>query len=153
MPYHKAWAKYTYAPKDNKIIVFKDEGAKAKYIVSNPKQLPLFSYIIDGGVIAKDIPISRCDYLFVDDTNRRVYFIELKGSRIAHAINQILDTIKNPMIYSNILNLEIHARVSISNYPKCTSAQKDILEGCRNLKKLKCTTNAKDLVKKEEVIQ
>ena len=48
---------------------------------------------VDGGIIPKNAPDSRCDYLLLNDKKETAYFIELKGSDIEKAISQIENSI------------------------------------------------------------
>lgn len=48
---------------------------------------------VDGGIIPKNAPDSRCDYLLLNDKKETAYFIELKGSDIEKAISQVENSI------------------------------------------------------------
>lgn len=46
-------------------------------------------YRVDGGVVPKSYEGARCDYLLLNDDRKRAYYIELKGSDIRKAMQQI----------------------------------------------------------------
>lgn len=50
-------------------------------------------YQIDGDVIV-DKNMDKCDYIVVNDDCQTAYFIELKGSKMIHAIKQINSTVR-----------------------------------------------------------
>lgn len=101
------WIKYKMLLSD-KIISHCDE--KAKIITCNEhnkiyKAINIdfdcvYFYHIDGEVIVDG---ARCDYMLENGTKNNLYFIELKGKDVAHAIDQISNTvnfIKNIKSYS-----------------------------------------------------
>lgn len=76
--------------KNAKIIICKDFGI-CEYEAHNNSDSQVRKYKIDGEVI-NDIEIEKCDYLVLNDTEKTAYFIELKGSDIHKAINQLENT-------------------------------------------------------------
>ena len=46
-------------------------------------------YQVDGQVIPASSPEERCDFLLLNDTKQKAYYIELKGSDIPKAMSQI----------------------------------------------------------------
>lgn len=46
-------------------------------------------YHVDGEVVPKSYEGERCDYLLLNDDRKRAYYIELKGSDIRKAMQQI----------------------------------------------------------------
>ena len=69
------------------VVSCTDIGSKTKYIYNNQSSDSLSKYKVDGGLIADDG--AKCDYLLLNCEKKRSYFIELKGSDIIHAIEQI----------------------------------------------------------------
>ena len=64
---------------------------------------------IDGGVLPKGKDPERCDYLLLNDSNQRAYFIELKGSDLTKAISQIEASVA--MIAASLPNYSIYKRI------------------------------------------
>lgn len=60
----------------------------------NPSHNEVRQFKVDGEVFPKNNPKIRCDWLLLNDTKKHAYYIELKGSDIPHAIEQIETTIK-----------------------------------------------------------
>lgn len=52
---------------------------------------------MDGGVVPEGSAESRCDYLLLNDDAKTSYFIELKGSDIPKAIEQIESSVQAVM--------------------------------------------------------
>ena len=72
-------------------VVSKENGCK--HIGINDRSHEIRQFQVDGGILPKSKEPSRCDYLVVNDTARRAYFIELKGSDVRKAMRQIDNTI------------------------------------------------------------
>lgn len=72
------------------IIVSKDYGTKREHRAINVNRSNVSQYKIDGDVV-RDQTI-RCDFLVMNEDKRDAYLIELKGSDIEHAINQLETT-------------------------------------------------------------
>ncbi|MGN0485478.1 MAG: hypothetical protein ACI4HI_18215 [Lachnospiraceae bacterium] len=72
--------------KDAKVVVSKDKGSQVQHRAENPKKFDLRHYKLDGGIFTQ---VRCCDYLLVDDNNRKAYFIELKGENIDDAVEQL----------------------------------------------------------------
>jgi len=92
----------------NQSIVSVSENRKT-FKIKNNSLVVINKVEVDGCYITSG---SRCDYLFeIIDDNRieKVFYVELKGSDIAHAIEQLKSTIaycKN--IHREILSKECH---------------------------------------------
>lgn len=69
------------------IIVSRDVGTKREHRAINKNICRVSKYKIDGDVI-RDTSI-RCDYLVMNDDFKEAYLIELKGSDIEHALEQL----------------------------------------------------------------
>ena len=66
---------------------------KKSYRAFNRQRHIVYLYLIDGDIISSSDSCNRCDYLLEDETKQRAYFIELKGSQLLHALDQIDSTI------------------------------------------------------------
>lgn len=64
---------------------------------------------IDGGVLPKGKEPVRCDYLLLNDSNMRAYYIELKGSDIKKAIEQIEASVA--MIKASLPHYSVYKRI------------------------------------------
>ena len=79
------------------IVTCKDKGSKVKYIYKNKDSNYLSIYRVDGGLIDNG---AKCDYLLLNCEKQQSYFIELKGSDLSHAIDQIdrsINILKNDL--------------------------------------------------------
>ena len=65
-----------------------------KHIGRNVSGHEIRQFKIDGEVIAKNADTARCDYLLLNDEAKRAYYIELKGSDLEKAIQQIEATVQ-----------------------------------------------------------
>ena len=72
-----------------KIIVLKDKG-DCEYRALNPATDKVAAYKVDGDLIKDGI---RCDFLLLNNSLCDAYYIELKGSDIRHAMEQIKQTV------------------------------------------------------------
>ncbi|MDY4978633.1 MAG: hypothetical protein SO070_07200 [Ruminococcus bromii] len=116
---------------------------KKTYKAINKNSHIVFQYKIDGDVIPSSDSRKRCDYLLEDETMRKAFLIELKGTQLLHALEQIESTVNifKPVfqeggyqilpriVYHNNTH-DIHSSVFRkfkSKYPK-TRAQTDYLE-------------------------
>jgi len=77
--------------KRQKRIVSKEK--RSSHTAVNKNGQLVRQYLIDGDVI-KDKHVIKCDYLVLNDEKKTAYFIELKGSKVVHAIEQIEETAK-----------------------------------------------------------
>ena len=78
----------------------------------NPAGKYIRQFLVDGGVLPKGKKPKRCDYLLLNDTDRDAYYIELKGSDIPIAIEQIESarTLTEPSLkgYTNHCRIILH---------------------------------------------
>lgn len=82
---------------------------RCTHIANNPNQKYVRQFRVDGEVFPADTEPMRCDYLLLNDTEKRSYYIELKGSDIVHAIDQIESTIS--LISPSIKEYKILCRI------------------------------------------
>lgn len=71
-----------------KVIVSKEKYSK--HIAKNDQENDVSQYRVDGVII--DDTTKRCDYLLLNHTKQAAYYIELKGSNLKHALEQLLQT-------------------------------------------------------------
>ena len=86
-----------YSDDDCKVIVFRDTG-RQNLTLKNNQGFKFRKIIVDGCVITdKNSPgEKKCDFLLTipDHPQCKEYYIELKGSEIKHAVEQIYSTIR-----------------------------------------------------------
>lgn len=78
-------------------------------------------YAIDGGII-KDYNIVKCDKLVLLDLENQTLFelfVELKGTNIQHAIEQVEATLKNPLFKDSAVKIR-QARIIGRKIPSNT---------------------------------
>lgn len=96
---------------NDKIIVCKEN--QSEYRAENLALDNVYKFKIDGDILSVSDSSVRCDYLVENETKKHAYFIELKGSDITHAIEQIEATINK---YKGKLTLyEIKPRIIYKN--------------------------------------
>jgi hypothetical protein len=71
--------------------VFVSAENNVEYVANNPARHSIRHYRIDNDVIS-DKTTRKCDYLLVNDTDSDAWFIELKGSDIRIAREQVINT-------------------------------------------------------------
>ena len=67
------------------------EENKRKIIFLNPQRLPYERVDVDGCIIKEGV---RCDKLLLSADEREERYVELKGTDVMHAIDQLEETIK-----------------------------------------------------------
>lgn len=68
-----------------KIIVSAENGRR--HVATNPSgQYAVRHYRLDGALIKNE---QCCDFLLINDTGMKAYYIELKGSDFSHAVEQV----------------------------------------------------------------
>ena len=73
--------------------VFTSTENRCTHIGHNINRHMIRQFKVDGEVIASGDPSPRCDYLLLNDEAKTSYYIELKGSDLIKAIEQIENTI------------------------------------------------------------
>lgn len=79
------------------------------HVGKNVKQQVVRQFKIDGEVIPSGSSAQRCDYLLLNDETKSSYYIELKGSDIPKAIEQIENTVA--MISAKIPQYKVFRRI------------------------------------------
>lgn len=72
--------------KNQKEIVSKDKRGKSEHRASNKGQNDVYHYRLDGELVKQQ---TCCDFLLLNDTKKRAYLIELKGSDVIKGIKQL----------------------------------------------------------------
>ena len=82
---------------------------RAKYMLSFSPEMDSCTFKIDGNII-KDTTSDKCDYVILASYNNAwaEVFVELKGSDISHAINQLKQTISEYQCLSVFLSALIY---------------------------------------------
>ena len=75
--------------------LIKVEEKGKEFIIDNASQSSVCQVDVDGCL---RISGPRCDYLFEVRNNEEVYYVELKGKNISHALEQILNTMRSDLL-------------------------------------------------------
>ena len=89
--------------------IFKSVERDCEHIGKNVNRHNIRQFKVDGDVIPLNCTEERCDYLLLNDTDKRAYYIELKGSDIDKAIRQIENSIK--LLHSGIMQYTVYQRI------------------------------------------
>ncbi len=115
------------------------EENKCKYIGINKSLKEFYTYKVDGDLIPSNTKLERCDFLLICTSDNKTYFIELKGKDISKAFKQIIATLENKDITSELENPKYYARIVLKRCPPNIENQKDIRKYKKALKeKYKC---------------
>ena len=131
--------------KEDKIIPAKEN--KREFIIKNNSKKNINKVKVDDCLIKSG---QKCDYLFEIECEslKEIFYVELKGKDLNHALEQILTTIKFCETNYSHHSYKRKAFVVLSRYPKeDSSIQKRKKEFKRQNITLKSATN-----KHEEVI-
>ena len=77
-----------------KKIISRDTKSRCEHRAHNPERNLVRHYQIDGGVIV-DKAVQKCDFLLLNDDKKNAYLIELKGTHILKALQQLEETEKH----------------------------------------------------------
>ena len=112
---------------NRKIVSIKDKGDR-KYKYENISSNYLAKYKVENGLIF-DNNNKKCDYLLLNCNHKKAYFIELKGSKLIDAIEQISRTIDE--LKTKLPDFSIFARIVITRFNtielRNTSQYKELL--------------------------
>jgi hypothetical protein len=98
------------------------EENKKKFVVNKPPNLAVCKIKVDGCLITEQ-HIRKCDYLFAIDTNPKDYLlVELKGSDLNGAVEQLLSTYDRLAPQLNAGPKQFRAFVVSSVVPKSNNA-------------------------------
>ncbi len=73
-------------------VALRDKKAKSRYLAKNNTRKNLICLRVDGCLI-DTIQIKKCDYLLLDCQDKIAHYIELKGTDIKTAIEQLTTSI------------------------------------------------------------
>jgi hypothetical protein len=123
---------FEFVDQKNKIVSFSDRKSKTKYIYENDSFDSLTKYRVDGCLINDED--FKCDYLLLNCTKEVSYFVELKGSDLIKAIEQIDRSID--ILHKDFEEYAVEARIVLTrvNTTDLKSTKLIKLEG--RLKKL-----------------
>lgn len=96
---------------DNRRHISISENRK-KYLLHNDVADFIAVFHVDGGMIQSH-EIIKCDNLVLDATSMKAIFVELKGTNLAHALEQVNTTID--MLSSDVTEYSLFARIVTSN--------------------------------------
>ncbi len=85
---------------------------RKKYLLHNDLRNNMAVFHVDGAMV-QDKNTIKCDNLVLDTTGMKAIFVELKGTDLAHALQQINQTID--MMRDDISNYTKYARIVTSN--------------------------------------
>lgn len=85
---------------------------RKKYLLHNDLRNNMAVFHVDGAMV-QDKNTIKCDNLVLDTTGMKAIFVELKGTDLAHALQQINQTID--MMRDDIPNCTKYARIVTSN--------------------------------------
>ncbi len=93
------------------------EEKKKRYNIVNDKNCRIALFHVDGGMIYGEANEHKCDFMYIiyDSDNPTAVFVELKGSDISHAVQQLKETISR---YGTGLKRRICARIVCSSVPR-----------------------------------
>ena len=84
---------------------------RKKYLLHNDLRNNMAVFHVDGAMV-QDKNTIKCDNLVLDTTGMKAIFVELKGTDLAHALQQINQTID--MMKEDIQNCNKYARIVTS---------------------------------------
>lgn len=128
----------------HKQVVFKDNKVSRKYIGKNPAQKELIGLRVDDCLIFEG---QKCDYLLINVNDKTLYFIELKGSDLVKAIDQIDRTLD--ILLPKIEHQTVHGRVVLSRVSTPDLVSSRYIKLKKRLKDLNGTLEQKSVLMEE----
>ncbi len=125
---------------DNRAIFVQTEN-KRSFRIKNSSKKEINEVRVDGCLIKGG---KRCDWLYEIECKgvKEVFYVELKGKDLNHALEQILETIKYCDKTQNHNSCKKRAYIVLSRYPKeDSSIQKRKKELYKKSIKLRTSTN------------
>ena len=77
---------------ERKKVIVSEENHR-KHVANNVDGDTVLQFRIDGGIIPRSSAVLRCDYLVMNTVKNKAYPIELKGTDVKHAVEQIRSTL------------------------------------------------------------
>ena len=95
--------------REGRLPEFRSSEKRCVHIGKNPIPNYIRQFKVDGEVFAKGAEEEKCDYLLLNDDVQKAYYIELKGSDISKAIDQIENTIR--LLHHAIPKYDVFCRI------------------------------------------
>ena len=80
--------------KKKKVVLKDKKGGSSTYRGDNINSLEIVTYRVDGGLISNDKGVKKCDYALYTILSQSLRLIELKGSDLNKACDQITSTMQ-----------------------------------------------------------
>lgn len=103
-----------------KIVVSKDRGTSRKHIATNSTRKKVRHYQLDGNIIKNE---KSCDFLVINDDDKKAFFIELKGCNVDEAIPQFEGAVKKLEVELNNYNFSFRIISSKNNTHKINDSK------------------------------
>lgn len=101
---------FEFTEQKNKIVTCTDAKSSTKYVYQNDSLDILSKYKVDGCLI--DDEDSKCDFLLLNCTKEISYFVELKGSDLIKAVEQIDRSIN--VLHKDFKEYSVEARIVLT---------------------------------------
>ena len=127
--------------------VFKDRGSGlSKFNAINQASKTIMGLRVDDCLIKEG---AKCDYLLIIEAEKKLYFIELKGSDLVKAVDQISTTLDKllPSIDHKIVN----GRIVLSKVNAPDIKDSRLLKLRQRLKQLNGTLEYKSILMEENI--
>ncbi len=131
---------------DNRKIINVEENSR-KFVGINSKQKSFALYHVDGCIIVEG---QKCDFLLLNCSELIVYFIELKGSDLIHAVRQINTTL-NHLLDDLSDFAKINARIVLTKVNTPDLISSDLIKLEKRIRLLGGTLDYKARVLSENV--
>ncbi len=128
-PYDKC---FDFIKERRKMVTCTDSRSPSKYIYENTSLDELSKYQIDGCLITDDG--SKCDFLLLNCSKETAYFIELKGSDLIKAIEQISRSID--LLHRDFNTYSVEARIVLTRVNTTDLKNTQVIKLEKRLKKL-----------------
>jgi hypothetical protein len=84
---------------------------KSKYTLNNPQRREVCKIKVDS-CVTTSVEENKCDYLVISCETSTAFFIELKGSDLLHAIDQVDKSIDR--LSANLVGFALNARIVLT---------------------------------------
>ena len=129
-PYDKC---FEFVSERRKLVICTDKKSSTKYKYDNTAEDELSKYNVDGCLLPENVP--KCDFLLLNCTKKMAYFIELKGSDLINAVEQVEKTIDR--LRNDLDTFSIHARIVLTRVNTMDLKNSKLLRLEKKVKKLK----------------
>lgn len=111
----------------------KFEEAKSKITFVNKSRKDCLKVDVDGGVVSSSETVLRCDKLLVEKSVPQFCFVELKGSDIKHAVEQLEASLKDIRLNPACLQQKLAFVVGRNHYPSSSPLIQNAMKKFRAL--------------------